>query len=240
MAGFTRLCATPGGKPDGLEAEMDTIFTTELPAEVLASHFHFGVLNRPNSFKQLFEVPGMLEKVTSPYVMILETDHVLMQPIPNLATESTPAAFVFGYMHAHSGQNAIIKKYWPEGDASGLQPVGPSPVIVHVDTLRKLTPRWLEFSLGLRSNGDAERVMQGWVQEMWGYSIACGSLGIRHRLVNNFQVEHGALARRHVTPHLTPHIPISRWSTARWRGTSPTTFTRRRTSSTTRTASSIR
>ena len=118
-----------------------------------------------------------------------------MQPIPNLATESTPAAFVFGYMHAHSGQNAIIKKYWPEGDASGLQPVGPSPVIVHVDTLRKLTPRWLEFSLGLRSNGDAERVMQGWVQEMWGYSIACGSLGIRHRLVNNFQVEHGALAR---------------------------------------------
>ena len=194
MAGFTRLCATPGGKPDGLEAEMETIFTTELPAEVLASHFHFGVLNRPNSFKQLFEVPGMLEKVTSPYVMILETDHVLMQPIPNLATESTPAAFVFGYMHAHSGQNAIIKKYWPEGDASGLQPVGPSPVIVHVDTLRKLTPRWLEFSLGLRSNGDAERVMQGW-QEMWGYSIACGSLGIRHRLVNNFQVEHGALAR---------------------------------------------
>ena len=118
-----------------------------------------------------------------------------MQPIPNLATESTPAAFVFGYMHAHSGQNAIIKKYWPEGDASGLQPVGPSPVIVHVDTLRKLTPRWLEFSLGLRSNGDAERVMQGWVQEMWGYAIACGSLGIRHRLVNNFQVEHGALAR---------------------------------------------
>ena len=44
-----------------------------LPAEVLASHFHFGVLNRPNSFKQLFEVPGMLEKVTSPYVMILVT-----------------------------------------------------------------------------------------------------------------------------------------------------------------------
>ena len=86
MAGFTRLCATPGGKPDGLEAEMDTIFTTELPAEVLASHFHFGVLNRPNSFKQLFEVPGMLEKVTSPYVMILETDHVrraqLLRAIP--------------------------------------------------------------------------------------------------------------------------------------------------------------
>ena len=92
MAGFTRLCATPGGKPDGLEAEMDTIFTTELPAEVLASHFHFGVLNRPNSFKQLFEVPGMLEKVTSPFVMILETDHVTPHPTPHIPTSAGDVA----------------------------------------------------------------------------------------------------------------------------------------------------
>ena len=121
--------------------------------------------------------------------MILETDHVLMQPIPNLATESTPAAFVFGYMHAHSGQNAIIKKYWPEGDASQLDPVGPSPLQIHIDTLATFNQRWLDFSMGLRSNGDAERVMQGWVQEMWGYSIAAASVGIKHRLVRDFQVE---------------------------------------------------
>ena len=30
--------------------------------------------------------------------------------------------------------------------------------------------------------------MQGWVQEMWGYSIAAAALGIKHRLVRDFQV----------------------------------------------------
>ena len=28
-----------------------------------------------------------------------------------------------------------------------------------------------------------------WVQEMWGYSIAAASLGIKHKLVSDFQVE---------------------------------------------------
>ena len=54
--------------------------------------------------------------------------------------------------------------------------------------------RWLDYSLGLRSNSDAERVIQGWVQEMWGYSIAAASLGIKHKLVGDFQVEPGALS----------------------------------------------
>ena len=32
-----------------------------------------------------------------------------MRPIPNLATETTPAAFVFGYMHGHASQDAIVR-----------------------------------------------------------------------------------------------------------------------------------
>jgi len=43
MAGFTRLCATAGGKPDGLQDEIPSVFTTQLSAEIIASHFHFGV-----------------------------------------------------------------------------------------------------------------------------------------------------------------------------------------------------
>ena len=53
--GFTRLCATPGGEPDGLEAEIPSLFTVELSNEVLSRHFGFGVLNRPNSVRQLME-----------------------------------------------------------------------------------------------------------------------------------------------------------------------------------------
>jgi hypothetical protein len=50
-----------------------------------------------------------------------------MKPIPNLATPETPAAFIFGYMYANPSQDAIIKKYWPEGFSAALDPVGPSP-----------------------------------------------------------------------------------------------------------------
>ena len=115
-----------------------------------------------------------------------------MRPIPNLATESTPAAFVFGYMHGHKSQDGIVRRYWPEGSGAKLDPVGPSPLLIHLDQLRRVTPRYLNFSFGLRSNSDAERVMQGWVQEMWAYTIAAASVGITHRLVRDFQVEHGS------------------------------------------------
>ena len=58
----------------------------------------------------LLDSPEMLRQITSKFVLILETDHVLMRPIPNLATESKPAAFVFGYMHGHKSQDGIVRR----------------------------------------------------------------------------------------------------------------------------------
>ena len=207
MIAFHRLCATKGGEPDGLEKEIPTIFTVQLSDEVISSHFGFGVLNRPNSVKQLLTTPSMRSKLAAPFVLLLETDHVFMKPLPNLATKEMPAALDFGYMHAHASQNEVIRKYWPEGDASQLDPVGPSPCQIHVDQLEKLTDRWLDFSLGLRSNSDAERVMQGWVQEMWGYSIAAASVGIKHRVVKEFQTEASSLTA-HVPADFSEHFYI--------------------------------
>ncbi|KAL1519432.1 hypothetical protein AB1Y20_022955 [Prymnesium parvum] len=194
MAGFTRLAATEGGKPDGLESEIPSVFVEQLSEEVMMSHFHFGVLNRPHSILKLLASSEMLEQLTSSFVLILETDHVIMKPIPNLATPRTPAGWVFGYMHGHAGQDSVVKKYWPEGSGADLDPVGPSPLLIHLDQLRLVAPRWMEFSLGLRSDKSAERVMQGWVQEMWGYTIAAASLGIKHRLVREMQVEASSLS----------------------------------------------
>ena len=195
MVGFHRLCATEGGRPDGLEKEIPTLFTTQLSREVIDSHFGFGVLNRPNSVRQLLASSEMRSQLVAPYVLLLETDHVFMKPLPNLATPERPVAWDFGYMHAHRAQNFIIQKYWKEGDASQLDPVGPSPCLIHLDALEKLTQRWLDFSLGLRSNSEAERVMQGWVQEMWGYSIAAASVGIKHKVMSELQTEASSLTR---------------------------------------------
>ena len=61
-----------------------------------------------------------------------------MNPIPNLATRETPAAFVFGYMYANPSQDEIIKKYWPEGSSAFLDPVGPSPLLIHREQLAKV------------------------------------------------------------------------------------------------------
>ena len=101
--------------------------------------------------------------------------------------------------------------------------MGPSPLLIHREQLQRVAKRWLDWSLDLRSNGEAEKVIQGWVQarcspassaastasaastppqtppprplqEMWGYSIAAASLGIKHKLIRDFQVEPGALS----------------------------------------------
>jgi len=150
MGGFTRLVASEGGKPDGLEGEIPSVFVPQLPASVIESHFHFGVLNRPESVRQLLASPALLRQITSDFVLVLETDHVLMQPIPNLATRTTPAAFTFGYMHAHASQDWVIQRYWPEGSSASLDPVGPSPLLIHLDQLRAIAPRWLNSPLALR------------------------------------------------------------------------------------------
>ena len=39
----------------------------------------------------LLASPDLLKQLTSPYVMIAETDHVIMRPIPNFATATRPA-----------------------------------------------------------------------------------------------------------------------------------------------------
>lgn len=44
------------------------------------------------------------------YLFIAETDHLFLRPMPNLATEHTPAAFHFGYMVA-DGQASLWGGY---------------------------------------------------------------------------------------------------------------------------------
>lgn len=142
MAGFMRLLSGKKSKPDGLEDQMDTIIVDELPMGVLAKYGFFGVLNRPHSVLALLTQPELREKYDSipeDYLFIGETDHVLMKPIPNLATETTPVAFDFGYMHSSSSLDNIIKLVWPEGSWKDIQPIGPSPIIIHKKQLEIIT-----------------------------------------------------------------------------------------------------
>ena len=47
MSNFTRLCPSPNGEPDGVEAHIPTVFVPQLTTEVLAKYGHFGVASNP-------------------------------------------------------------------------------------------------------------------------------------------------------------------------------------------------
>jgi len=197
MTGFTRVCASEGGLPDAAAPYIPSVFVPSLTPEVLAKYGHFGVLNRPHSVVEFFR-RGLADRVKEKYVLVAETDHILTKPMPNLATDATAdspplaAAHGFGYMHASSGHNSVIQYCWPQGDFKSLQAVGPSPLIIEKELLRKVAPLWLNCSYILRGRPEPAHRIQDWVLEMWGYSIAAAKLRVLHDVLSHFQVEGGA------------------------------------------------
>ena len=157
-----------------------------------------------------------------------------MKPLPNLATHDVAAAHSFGYMHASSRHDHVVKLCWPEGDHTTLSPVGPSPVIISLANLQKVaqksldcsaratfpvhTPRnssflysqvaqkWLDCSYTLRGSPEPAKIIQDWVLEMWGWSIAAASMGVKHKIVPSFQIEPNAYARTAEDFHTKAYI----------------------------------
>ena len=156
-----------------------------------------------------------------------------MKPLPNLATHDVAAAHSFGYMHASSRHDHVVKLCWPDGDHTTLSPVGPSPVIISLANLQKVaqtsldssaraipvhTPRnssflysqvaqkWLDCSYTLRGSPEPAKIIQDWVLEMWGWSIAAASVGVKHKIVPSFQIEPNAYARTAEDFHTKAYI----------------------------------
>ena len=194
MTGFTRICASKDGLPDGVEKYIPSVFLPQLTTEVLAKYGHFGVLNRPHSVVEFFKNPENRKRIKERYVYVAETDHVLMQPMPNLATETEAAAHAFGYMHASSHHQKVVDLCVKGVSWRDLQPVGPSPLIIKLDDLERVAQRWLDYSYILRADPFPKNIIQDWVLEMWGYAIAAASLGIRHKIIPSFQIEPNAYA----------------------------------------------
>lgn len=56
---------------------------------------------------QLLASPELMAGIVESYVLIAETDHVLLRPLPNLASEVEPAAYHFGYMTPRAGTQKV-------------------------------------------------------------------------------------------------------------------------------------
>lgn len=92
------------------------------------------------------------------YIFIAETDHVLFQDIPNLATETMPAGYKFGYMQPNQGFDRIIKRVWPQVRALRVW---------RCRIIRRKTDVWMHARLSVRS--------------VWRCSTRYGVLLIHHR-----------------------------------------------------------
>lgn len=151
----------------------------------------FVVLNRPYGVLQFLQSAEFQKRIVEDYVIIAETDHLYQRALPNRATEARPVGYKFGYMNALDPKLCkAAQPYWQ--DCHAVDPVGPSPIIIHTPQLRKLTPHWFALSMALKRDPVADAAY-GWVLEMWGYTLAAARMGIKHALWDNIQVEPSAL-----------------------------------------------
>ena len=193
MQGFTRLLA--GNGPDDLMELMPTVRIPELGPDKTRG---FQVINRPWTLMELVKRDDFATRITEEYVYIAETDHLLLKAPPNRATPQLNVAFFFPYMSPVPSQQASVVKRYYNGNHLDVQPVGGSPAIMHVANLRKLAPLWFELSVKLKADRKADQIF-GWVLEMWGYSIACAQLGVKHFVWQQLQVEPAAAWHQEVS-----------------------------------------
>mmetsp|Transcript_28537 Transcript_28537/g.66848 ORF Transcript_28537/g.66848 Transcript_28537/m.66848 type:complete len:586 (-) Transcript_28537:326-2083(-) len=195
LTGFTRLVANAKGESDGLEEEIPSFFVKEYSGSELVRFGGYRVINRPYSVVQFLKT-SYWRAIKEEYIYVAETDHILMHAIPNTASRGSPMAYVFGYMGVNPAHARVIEGVWPDGGRDGyrkVQPIGPSPVLIHRDDLERIARPWNDISIKLKTNPAADRML-GWVIEMWGYAVAAASLSLKHQELRDFQVEPGALS----------------------------------------------
>ena len=102
------------------------------------------------------------QAIEEDYLFIMETDHLMLQPVPNTATPTQPIGFGFYYMtHRYDSKKLYpaVKKYF---DPDKLDPVAPSPMIIQKDCLKRLVPPWWQLTLRMKRDPPTDAAL-GWV-----------------------------------------------------------------------------
>ena len=101
MTGFTRILSSDSGKHDALSSEIPTVAVKQLSrgnachqTDENVCDMGFPVMNRPHAITQL--LAQLPETVVEDYVMIMETDHIMLRELKNVATERSPICYAFG------------------------------------------------------------------------------------------------------------------------------------------------
>ena len=204
LGGFTRLLNTRNSRPDGLMHEIPTIVVGQLGGGRCDECDHgFIVMNRPWGLRQFVRHPAFAT-IKEEYLFIVETDHLLLKPLKNSATDNKPIGFGFYYMtykYDPPKLRPVIAKYH---DPEKVDAVGPSPVVISKATLAKLVDPWWEMCLTLKRDRQADAAF-GWVLEMWGYALTAARMGIRHTVMQTLQAEPGGVGIPSLDPYYIYH-----------------------------------
>lgn len=176
MGGWTRLLHS--GKADDLMDELPTIVVDPLPQDTV-EHSWYVVLNRPYAFVQWVQKAQIPEK----YVLMAEPDHVFLRPLPNFMRGENPAAFPFFYIEpAKKDHQKITMKFTgplTRKELEQIAPIGNSPTFLSLADMKTVMPIWMNTSIAIFKDQEANQVW-GWVQEMYGFTIALFLANLRH------------------------------------------------------------
>ncbi|KAE9599399.1 hypothetical protein Lal_00039406 [Lupinus albus] len=180
MGGFTRILHS--GQPDQFMDEIPTFVANPLPPGTDQGYI---VLNRPWAFVQWLQQTHIKED----YILMSEPDHIIVKPIPNLATKGHGAAFPFFYIEPTKYEN-VLRKYFSQdkGPITNIDPIGNSPVIVSKESLKRIAPTWMNVSLAMKKDPETDKAF-GWVLEMYAYAVASALHGVPNTLYKDFMIQ---------------------------------------------------
>ena len=205
MGGFTRLLTLPshGPQTDDLFPIMKTVVATELKRGT--EDLGFVVLNRPSSLLQVLQ-SGKLQMLEE-FVLITETDHIFMKPLPNLAEQGLAVGYKFHYMSPRrDSQTVSIIKRFAGSSWTKVQQVGPSPLLISQADLRRVVGPWKDMSFAMKRDPEADAKFH-WMLEMWGYTVAAATVNLTHVESEDLQIE-----------------PSSQFGTSVYNGPTPTHY----------------
>lgn len=129
-------------------------------------------------------------RVAEEYILLCETDHLFLKPLPNLASTDEAVGYPFHYMlpTRNPVTIALMRRFAGEEHHAQVQQVGPSPVLMSVAALSRVAVEWRNVSFALKRDPEADAEF-GWMLEMWGYSVAAARTGVRHKLLDTLQIE---------------------------------------------------